>query len=306
MFRLIYMKISDFKMKKGMKLEELLAQMGTSGFQASELQGAAGIMREMNADKECTRFLAFTGNMAASGLRGIFAEMMERKMFNAVVTTGGAIDHDLIRSFSDYELGDFQQDDVQLHKKGINRLGNILIDNKNYVELERRMQRLFKEMHSRKKIWSGKELIWEIAKTIKDEKSFLHQAYKNKIPIFSPGLIDSAIGLQLFFYKQDNPDFVLDAAGDMKELANIVLTAKRTGVLILGGGIAKHYAIASNLLRGGLDYSVYVTTASAYDGSLSGAFPQEAKSWGKIKEKGRTAVVYGDATILVPLIYSQI
>ena len=92
----------------------------------------------------------------------------------------------------------------------------------------------------------------------------------------------------------------------MKELANMVLSAKRTGALILGGGISKHYTIASNLLRGGLDYSVYITTASAYDGSLSGAFPREAKSWGKIKEKGSTSVVYGDATILLPLLYSSI
>ncbi|MFH0971944.1 MAG: deoxyhypusine synthase [Candidatus Micrarchaeota archaeon] len=299
------MNITDYKMKKGMRIDELVGQMENSGFQASELHKTTGILKEMISDKECTCFLAFTANMAASGLRGILADMMKRKMFDAVITTGGSIDHDLIRSFSDYGKGDFQQDDVQLHKKGINRLGNILIDNKGYVELEKRMQPLLRKMHAEKKVWTAGELIDQIAMTIKDEGSFLHQAYKNKIPIFSPGLIDSAIGLQLFFFKQDHKDFILDVTGDMKELANLVLTAKRTGALILGGGISKHYTIACNLLRGGLDYSAYVTTASAYDGSLSGAFPQEAKSWGKIKEKGRTAVVYGDATILLPLIYSQ-
>ncbi|MEK6954490.1 MAG: deoxyhypusine synthase [Candidatus Micrarchaeota archaeon] len=300
------MKVTDHSPNGSQSAKALFSQFENSGFQASELFAASNALNGMLSDKECTRFLAFTGNMAASGLRGIFADMLKRKMFDAVVTTGGAIDHDLMRSFSKYELGDFQQDDVALHKKGINRLGNILVDNKNYIALEKKMQPLLKKLHSQKGIVSGRELISEIAKGIDDKNSFLYWSQKNNIPIFSPGLIDSAIGLQLFFYKQDHKDFVLDATGDMKELANLVLTAKRTGALILGGGISKHYTIASNLLRGGLDYSVYITTASAYDGSLSGAYPKEAKSWGKIKEKGKTAVVYGDATILLPLLYSSL
>src|SRR3989344_2842087 len=300
------MKIKDYSPDGAQSARALFSQFKNAGFQASELYKAAEIMKDMGKDRQCTRFLAFTANMAASGLRGIFADMLRRKMFDAVVTTGGAIDHDLIRSFSDYEHGDFQLDDVALHKKGVNRLGNILVDNKNYIALEKRLQPLFKKIHSQKNIISGRELISEIAKGVSDKNSFLYWSKKNSIPIFSPGLVDSGIGLQLFFYKQDHPDFVLDEAGDMKELANMVLSAKRTGALILGGGISKHYTIASNLLRGGLDYSVYITTASAYDGSLSGAFPREAKSWGKIKEKGSTSVVYGDATILLPLLYSSI
>jgi deoxyhypusine synthase len=302
----INMKIRDLKMADDISVLELIGQFENCGFQASELHKGAKIMGEMVSDKHCTRFLAFTANMAASGLRGVFASMLQRKMFDAVITTGGTIDHDLIKSFSHYEKGDFQQDDIGLHKKSINRLGNILIDNKNYIELEKRLQPLFKKMLAQKKIWSSREFIDEIAKTIADENSILYQCYKHKIPIFCPGLIDSAIGLQLFFFKQDHKDFVLDETGDMLELANLVLTATKTGALILGGGISKHYTIASNLLRGGLDYSVYITTASAYDGSLSGAFPNEAKSWGKINEKGRTAVVYGDATILLPLLYSKL
>ncbi|MFH1443361.1 MAG: deoxyhypusine synthase [Candidatus Micrarchaeota archaeon] len=300
------MKITDFKIKKGMGSADLFSQMENAGFQASELHKASVVMKDMLSDRQCTRFLAFTANMAASGLRGIFADMLKRKMFDAVITTGGSIDHDLIKSFSFYEKGDFNLDDVQLHKRSINRLGNILVDNENYVALEKRMQPLLKRLYAKKKIYSARELISEISSTIKDESSFLYQCRKNNIPVFSPGLIDSAIGLQLFFFKQDNRDFILDETGDMKELANLILTAKKTGALILGGGISKHYTIASNLLRGGLDYSVYITTASAYDGSLSGAFPNEAKSWGKIKERGSTAVVYGDATILLPLLYSQI
>ncbi len=300
------MKIKNYKIDRKNTISSAFSQFGAGGFQATELHKASLIMRRMEGDRGCIRFLAFTSNMAATGLRGIFADMLERKMFDAVITAGGSIDHDFIRSFSEYEVGDFQLDDVRLHKKGINRLGNILIDNKNYVQMEKKMQPLLKKLYSRNKVISGRELIEGISKSINDKHSFLYRCRKRGIPVFSPGLIDSAIGLQLFFFKQEHPDFVLDITKDMKELANLVLTARRTGALILGGGISKHYAIASNLLRGGLDYSVYISTSSAYDGSLSGAYPQEAKSWGKIKEKANTAIVYGDATILLPLLYASI
>ncbi|MFH1750329.1 MAG: deoxyhypusine synthase [Candidatus Micrarchaeota archaeon] len=300
------MKIGEYSIRSRMDAKALFSQFEVAGFQASELYKAAQVAGDMVKDRNCTRFLAFTSNMIASGLRGILADMLKRKMFDAVITTGGSIDHDLIRSFAGYEKGDFQQDDVLLHRKGVNRLGNILIDNSHYAALERRLQPLLKKIHSRGNVVSGKDLIAGISSTIKDENSFLRQCRRNGIPVFSPGLVDSAIGLQLFFYKQDHPDFVLDATGDMKALANMVLTAKKTGALILGGGISKHFTIASNLLRGGLDYSVYITTANAYDGSLSGAHPNEAKSWGKIRERGKTAVAFGDATILLPLLYSSL
>jgi len=89
----------------------------------------------------------------------------------------------------------------------------------------------------------------------------------------------------------------------MKKLAEIVFTSKKTGALIIGGGISKHHTIWWNQFKEGLDYAVYVTTASEYDGSLSGARPREAISWGKIKPEARKTVVYGDATLLLPLLY---
>ncbi len=89
-------------------------------------------------------------------------------------------------------------------------------------------------------------------------------------------------------------------------LGDIVVNAGKTGGIILGGGIAKHHTIGVNILKEGLDYAVYVTTSAAWDGSLSGATTNEAKSWSKIKEKGNTATVYGDATIIFPLIMAKV
>jgi len=134
--------------------------------------------------------------------------------------------------------------------------------------------------------------------------SFLHWCAKNKIPVFCPGITDSAIGLQAYFFKQKNKDFVIDVTKDMEELAQLALNADKSGGIVLGGGISKHHAIGVNLLRGGFDYAVYVTTSSPWDGSLSGARTNEGISWGKIKEKANHVTVDCDATVAFPIMIS--
>ena len=292
--------IRDYSVKAGISASGLVGQMSSAGFQASEIGEAARLMRKMKEEK-ATIFLSFTANMAASGLRGIFARMAREKMVDAIITTGGSIDHDVIRTEMGYPKGYFQMDDEQLHRKGINRLGNILVPNDRYVFFEKKMQALFSELYGRKKVWTPSELCLEIGKSLKDEGSFLYWAARNGIPVFCPGITDSALGLQVYFFRQENKEFIIDVAGDMR-LADIVINSKKTGGIILGGGIAKHHTIGVNILKEGLDYAIYVSTSSPWDGSLSGAVPSEAKSWGKIREKGNSVVVYGDATVIFPLI----
>ncbi len=88
----------------------------------------------------------------------------------------------------------------------------------------------------------------------------------------------------------------------MPKLAQMALDADKAGGIILGGGFAKHHALGVNLLRGGFDYAVYVSTGSEYDGSLSGARAKEAKSWGKINPKANSVHIDCDATIALPLL----
>ena len=296
--------VHDYRIVKGMGASELVGHMSASGFQGSEIGEAVRIIKKMKEEK-ATVFLSFTANMVATGLRGLIAQLVKEKFVDVIITTGGSVDHDLIRSGKDYLLGGFGMDDAQLHRKGVNRLGNILIPSDRYVFLEKKIQKLFASMHERKDTWTPSELIAEVGSVIDDEGSFLHWASKNGIPVFCPGITDSAIGLQLYFYKQDHTDFRIDVSGDMK-LADIVINSEKRGGIILGGGIAKHHTIGVNILREGLDYAVYVTTSSPWDGSLSGATANEAKSWSKIKEKGNTATVYGDATVVFPLIIAGV
>ncbi|MEM4366797.1 MAG: deoxyhypusine synthase [Candidatus Anstonellales archaeon] len=271
-----------------------------AGFQSSSLRAAMEIIERMEKSK-ATVFLAFTSNLVATGLRPLIAEIVKEKRVDAIITAGGSIDHDIIRASKRYKLYTGRSD-AELHRKGINRLGNIEIGNECYEYLEQFAKKLFARLKG--KVVSPSELIAGAGSMIKDSDSFLMWAHKNKIPVFSPGIVDSALGLQVYFNKQRDRAFGIDVARDMEMLAGIVLNAERTGAVVLGGGISKHYTIASNILRGGLDYAVYVTTASEWDGSLSGAKAEEAVSWGKIGAKADKVTVYGDATIIFPLLYS--
>lgn len=282
-----------------------------TGFQATQLAKAVEVIKAMKKEKALI-FLSFTSNMVASGLRGIFAELCEKKFVDVIITAGGSIDHDLIRSYDDYLVGDFSMDDAELHKKGVNRIGNILVPNERYELLEEKMQPIFEKLYSTCNPCSASEMAREIGLSIgndkkaKKEYSFLYWAAKNNIPVYCPGITDSAIGLQTYFFKQKKKDFGIDITKDMPKLGQLVLDAEKTGGIILGGGISKHHTIAVNILRGGLDYAVYVTTSSPWDGSLSGARTQEAVSWGKVAESASHVTVDGDATITVPLILKMV
>jgi deoxyhypusine synthase len=292
--------IVDFRVGKGEGASELVSKLGAAGFQGSKIPEAAEIIRRMKAEG-ATVFLAFTANMMASGLRGVLTQLVDEGYVDAVVTTGGSIDHDIIRSYKGYILGGFNEDDVRLHKRGINRIGNVLVPNDRYLFLEKKMKTYFTGYYKTKKVFTPVELNDYIGSKLPKD-SFLAACHRRKVPVFCPGLVDSAVGMHLFFFRQKHKDFILDTASDLHTLSDIIFEAKKTGGIILGGGISKHHVIGANLLRGGLDYAVYVTTAQEYDGSLSGAHPREAKSWGKIKEKGKTTTVYGDVTIILPLI----
>jgi len=265
----------------------------------------------MIKEKDCVRFLSFPACIISTGTRGVIKELIKRKLFDVVITTSGSLDHDLARIWENYYHGSFAVDDRELHKQGVNRLGNIFIPNECYGKiLEEKMQPILGELYKTKQKWSTKELIWAFGERLEKEKngkdSIIYWAWKNKIPVFVPGITDGAFGSQIWMYYQEHKDFTIDLLKDEQDLSDIVFDAKKSGALIIGGGISKHHTIWWLQYKGGLDYAVYITTAIEYDGSLSGARPREAISWGKIKEKAKHITVEGDATVLLPLMISAL
>ena len=289
--------VKDIQLKEVMNTDHLLKQLYESGgFTAKKLAEGVDIIENMVKERDCIKFLSFPACIVATGTRGVIKNLLEKKLFNVVITTAGALDHDLARVWKDYYHGSFMVDDKELHKKGINRLGNIFIPNECYGKiLEEKMQPILEKLYHEKKTWSTKELVWMFGKHLEKEKnkeeSFIYWAYKNKIPVFVPGVTDGAFGSQIWMYYQTHRDLIIDLLKDEQDLMNLVFTAKKSGALIIGGGISKHHTIWWNQFKDGLDYAVYITTAVEYDGSLSGAQTREAISWGKVKEKADINVI---------------
>ena len=291
-----------------MTVAELLRQMKDSwGFTASKIAVGAEILRRMINDKECLKFLSFPACIVATGTRGVIKEMIRHGFIDAIITTCGTLDHDLARCWRNYYRGSFYMDDAELHRKGVNRLGNILVPNESYgLIIEEKMQRLLNDLWNEGvRELSTRELCWEIGRRICNQDSILYWAEKNGIPVYVPGITDGAVGYQLWLFSQDH-DFRIDILKDEQELNDMIFESKRTGALLIGGGISKHHVIWWNQFKNGLDYAVYITTAVEWDGSLSGARMREAVSWGKVKETARRVTIEGDATVILPLIVASL
>jgi len=299
--------VRDLKISGETKIADLINQMNNAGgFTAKKLATGVEIFEAMLKDRKCLKFLSFPACIISTGLRGVIKDLIKNKLVDVVITTCGTLDHDLARTWKDYYGGSFEMDDSELHKKGINRLGNVLIPNESYgIILEDNLQPILKEIAKEKSSFSTREIIWEVGKRIDSEDSILHWAYKNQIPIFVPGITDGAFGSQLWMFKQKNRSFNIDILKDSEEISEIVFKAEKAGAIMIGGGISKHHVIWWNQYRNGLDYVVYITTAPEWDGSLSGARIREAVSWGKVKEKAKYITVEGDATVLLPLLVAK-
>ena len=300
--------VKDIEIEKTSSVDGLIRKMlDSGGFTAKNLAVAVNILEKMLKDKNCLKFLSFPACIVATGTRGVIKEMVRRKFFDVIITTCGTLDHDLARSYKNYYHGSFFVDDKDLHKRGINRIGNVFAPNESYgLIIEEKMRKFLNDMYSEgKKEISTFEFCWELGKRIKNRSSVLHWCYRNKIPMIVPGITDGAVGYQIWQFSQDH-DFKIDVLKDEQFLSDLIWNAKKSGALIVGGGISKHHVIWWNQFKEGLDYAIYITTAVEWDGSLSGARPREAISWGKIKENARFVTVEGDATVYLPMIYAAL
>ena len=300
--------VEDYTFSEKMTVDELVSQMEKAwGFTAGKLASGLKILEKMVRDKNCVKFLSFTGNLVATGTRGVFKELVKRKLVDVIITACGSLDHDIARCWKNYYKGSFYMNDTELRNKGINRLGNVLVPNESYgTIIEKKMQTLLQSLWNEGiKEVSTSQLCREIGLRICNETSILYWAAKNNIPVYVPGITDGAVGYQLWLFSQDH-DFKINLLKDSQELNDIIFTAKKTGALIVGGGISKHHTIWWNQFKDGLDYAVYVSTAVEWDGSLSGARPREAVSWGKISPKADRIMIEGDASLVLPIMVSAL
>jgi len=300
--------VKGYDFNSGINWKDIIKSLGTTGFQATNLYKAIEIIKKMRKEKAFI-FLGYTSNLVSSGLRDIFRYLAEQKKIDVIVTTAGGIEEDIIKCLGDFKIGSFEASGSSLRDKGINRIGNIFVPNSRYVKFEEFFQPILEELYEtakkEKKIITPSEIIWKLGEKINNPKSIYYWCWKNKIKVYCPALLDGAIGDNIYFFQSKHPDFLIDVVQDITWFNNTTIGLKKSGLIILGSGIVKHSILNVNMLRNGADYVVYVNTSEEYDGSDSGALPDEAVSWGKIRKDAESVKVFADATIVFPIICAE-
>jgi deoxyhypusine synthase len=297
--------IKGYDFDRGLDFKDLLEKYKSTGFQGHMLSNAIDIIRNMR-DEKVKIFLGYTSNMVTSGNRDILRYLVKHKLVHVLVTTTGGIEEDFIKTMKPFIMGDFRADGTSLRKRGINRAGNIYIPNDRYIAFENFFQPVLNHFMKKQKetgqVPVPSEMIDYMGSIINNEDSIYYWAHKNKIPVFCPAFMDGAVGDNVYFFNYQGNDLKIDMAKDHHKLIEEVMNSDDTGIIILGAGVVEHTICNVNMMREGAKYTVYVNTAPEYDGSDSGALPEEAKSWGKISKDANTVKVFGDLTIVLPLL----
>ncbi|KAG0586974.1 hypothetical protein KC19_2G131600 [Ceratodon purpureus] len=328
--------VQGYDFNNGINLEALLNSLTSTGFQATNLGRAIeevncmlnwrlndGSIDEIYGNEvdrdsinhsqiKCKIFLGCTSNIISSGVRESIRFLIEHKQVDVLVTTAGGVEEDIIKCLANTYIGDFSLKGASLRKQGLNRIGNLLLPNENYCKFEDWLtpilDNLLLEQQQNGTLWTPSKVIARLGKEINHPKSICYWAQKNNIPIYCPALTDGSFGDMLYMHLVHNTNqLVIDIGQDIKAMNSEAINAKptKTGMIILGGGLPKHHICNANLMRRGADFGVYINTAQEYDGSDSGASPDEAVSWGKIRSDANVVKVHCDATIAFPLLVAQ-
>lgn len=265
----------------------------------------------VRAMTKCTIYLSYTSNLISSGIRETIRFLVQHKLVDAIVTTAGGVEEDFIKCLAPTYLGDFKLKGKDLRAKGVNRLGNLLIPNQNYCMFEDWVNPILHAITDEQVAdpenvrWTPSKVIARLGKEINHPDSVYYWCYKNDIPVFCPALTDGSLGDMLYFHSYKRPELYIDVVQDIRRINDTAARAVCTGMVILGGGVVKHHTCNANLMRNGAEYSVFINTGQEFDGSDSGASPDEAVSWGKIKVDAAPVKVSADATLVFPLIVTQ-
>lgn len=295
--------VKQMQLKPGMRLGKISDEMLRSGVLGPKrFAEAVQILITLFGSNRYTNIMTVAGPMVPGGMRRLISDLVSQGRIHALTLTGASVTHDLVEALGfKHEIGTESTDDSKLKKRGLYRIYDIYISQRAIEGLEkftlRTMPGIAEEM--RRNIGPS-ELLHEVGKRLNDSNSILRNAARRRVPIFCPGLHDSMFGVDLWTYGQINT-LVINPMRDFSKIVELTYASDKIGVIVLGGGMPKHFTLLANTFRGGLDAAVQFTMDRPEPGGLSGAPLEEAVSWGKIKAGSRTATVIGDATTLFPL-----
>ncbi len=296
---------------------KIIQSMKKMSFVSRETANAANIFNDMIKDKECTIFLTLAGSTSAAGCMHIYRDMVKYNMVDAIVATGASIiDMDFFEAlgFKHYQGSQFQ-DDGELRKNYIDRIYDTYIDEDELQFCDKIICEIADKLEPRS--YTSREFINEIGKYLKThgkkKNSLIEIAYDNNVPIFCPAFTDSSAGFGLVMHQEKNPKkcLTIDSVREFRELTEIKIRSKGSGLFMIGGGVPKNFiqdtVICAELLGKNVDmhkYAVQITVADSRDGACSSSTLKEASSWGKV-DVTKEQMVFAEATSVLPLIASD-
>ena len=302
---------------KSFDARKIIDGMSKMSFTSRDTARAAGIYNEMLADKDCSIFLTLAGSTSAGGCMDLYTELVKNNMIDAIVATGASIiDMDFFEAlgFKHYQGSQFQ-DDSELRKNYIDRIYDTYIDEEELQACDKAICDIANTLEPRP--YTSREFIMELGKYLKTngkkKGSLIETAYDNNVPIFCPAFTDSSAGFGLVMHQEQNPDkhLTIDSIREFRELTEIKLQSKQSGLLMIGGGVPKNFiqdtVVCAELLGKKANmhkYAIQITIADTRDGACSSSTLKEASSWGKV-DVTKEQMVFAEATSVLPLIASD-
>ncbi len=296
---------------------KIIDSMNKMSFTSRDTAKAAGIFNEMILDKHCSIFLTLAGSTSAAGCMKLYSDLVKYNMVDAIVATGASIiDMDFFEAlgFKHYQGSQFQ-DDTELRNNYIDRIYDTYIDEEELQACDKTICDIANSLEP--KSYTSREFIKEIGKYLKTntkkKNSLIEVAYDNNVPIFCPAFTDSSAGFGLVMHQEQNPKkhITIDSIREFRELTEIKLQSKQSGLLMIGGGVPKNFVqdtvVCAELLGKKVDmhkYAIQITVADARDGACSSSTLKEASSWGKV-DVTKEQMVFAEATSVLPLIASD-
>tara|TARA_B100001989_G_C24549085_1_gene472981 strand:+ start:2372 stop:3415 length:1044 start_codon:yes stop_codon:yes gene_type:complete len=296
---------------------KIISSMEKMSFVSRETANAANIYNEMLKDKDCTIFLTLAGSTSAAGCMNVYKDLVKYNMVDAIVATGASIvDMDFFEAlgFKHYQGSQFQND-AELRKNYIDRIYDTYIDEDELQVCDKKICEIADNLEPRS--YTSREFIQEMGKYLKKNSvkkdSLIETAYENNVPIFCPAFTDSSAGFGLVIHQEKNPKnhLTIDSIKEFRELTEIKIQSKGSGLLMIGGGVPKNFiqdtVICAELLGKDVDmhkYAIQITVADTRDGACSSSTLKEASSWGKV-DVTKEQMVFAEATSVLPLICSD-
>ena len=296
---------------------KIIDSMGKMSFTSRDTSEASKIFNEMIKDKDCTIFLTLAGSTSAAGCMKVYADLVKYNMVDAIVATGASIiDMDFFEAlgFKHYQGSQFQNDTV-LRENYIDRIYDTYIDEEELQACDKKICEIANKL--KPKAYTSREFIRELGKYLKEnskkKNSLVQLAYENDVPIFCPAFTDSSAGFGLVMHQEQNPQnhLTIDSIKEFRELTEIKLQSKESGLFMIGGGVPKNFVqdtvVCAELLGKEVNmhkYAIQITVADTRDGACSSSTLKEASSWGKV-DTTKEQMVFAEATSVVPLIASD-